>query len=178
MLNGRVRMAGKKINISDYQNEFSLNDDEKKHVFAEFMECSKKLITDVACLTECLICSEGFSERDEGDMKGFFGNIASRHCGRYLKYKKLYIWIGLHFNNIPFSPDYRLMLFVHAPKEKNDNSPSLDKAFLTYRHFYDFCLDEQWVAIALDNYFISCCLQIKNAFVEEIKAKLDSFSAS
>lgn len=74
------------------------------------------------------------------------GNITCRYCGRNYTIKdeqENEFWIGLYFNNISFTPDYRLILAINTKPEYATNLLSAGIHYTTHK-FFMRNIDEKW----------------------------------
>ena len=138
---------------------FSIQDLSKTELFADSMGCSVALISEL----KNRLTNLSFQKLQKKSTDYFFGNINCRCCGQ--SYNDENVWIGLYFNNINFTPDYKLVLALWEGGDDYSLEQKLSKALISYKSQYFRPVEERWIFINLDNYLLMCD---DNTFKQEI----------
>lgn len=145
------------------QGEFELKDSLVTD-FANAMECSKSLILGLKKLTNI---TSTYITHEAKDI--FVGNIDCRYCGQF--YNNQAVWVGLYFNNVIFTHDYKLVLAIWDKAGENNIKQELSKAFISYKSQNYVHNEEHWLFVILDNYLLNCDVDTAK---EEISSKISS----
>ncbi|MCR4580620.1 MAG: hypothetical protein K5681_09775 [Treponema sp.] len=117
--------------------------------FADSMECSTAILEKLKHITAQL-----HFHKIIADINSFKGNFTGRYCGQSFNDKT--VWIGLYFNNIGFSPEYKLVLAIWEGDDKENIKQKLSNALLNYKSQYFKPVEERWLFIYLDKYLLVC----------------------
>lgn len=66
------------------------------------------------------------------------------------------MWIGLYFNNIGFTPEYKLVLALWEGRDEENKKQQLADALKSFKSQYFKPVDERWLFINLDDYLLVC----------------------
>ena len=136
--------------MANLKDDFDFNSDKDIELFADSMECSKALISSL----ENRLTQQYFKEKYIKSDDRFFGNISCRYCGQ--SFNSNSIWVGLYFNNIPFTQDYKLVLAIWEGNDDKNIKKLLSDALVSYKSQYFKPVDERWIFVNLDNYLLVC----------------------
>lgn len=134
------------------QGDFEINN---INSFANKMRCSVPVLNKLNRITE-----GNFNKIQKiGELTG---NVPCRYCGQSYGINgksEREIWIGMYFNNIIFTPEYLFVLGIHVDKKDKELLTKITRTEINFQ-FYNFpTVDEKWIFITLDNYFLHCDIQ-------------------
>ena len=136
------------------QCDFELTSHAQKHIFSTAVGCSQALISTLESLTNQQFSTNGKKIVPDDNLTA---NIPCRYCGRNYSIQNSTskeFWIGLYFNNIPFTPDYRLILAVDTKYTQKLQNEGINYSFYNFPF-----VQEKWLYINLDNYLLHCDIQ-------------------
>lgn len=151
--------------MPNLREDFDLITDNDIEFFADSIECSKALISSL----KNRLNKQPFNNLTLMADDHFFGNISCRYCGQ--SFNSNSIWVGLYFNNITFTQDYKLVLAIWEGNDDNNIKKSLSDALVSYKSQYFKPVDERWIFVNLDNYLLVCDTD-GTALKDEIKRKV------